>query len=390
MAAVGTLDLTLFSRLGLGVPASNALRALAIGATVAGCAALLARRRHPVPVFAGLWLSSVLIPQWTTLSMHPTLPLLVAFHAVVRRTSARVALPGWIALLVPQAITTAAEAAQSPDQRAVILVANIVLYLLVDSCVWWAGRWARRTEKDRDRVERQAQAVARAAVVAERGRIARELHDIVAHSVTVMVLQAAGGQQVIDTQPEAAAGALRAVEEVGKQAMSELRRLLVVLRATGPNADLAVDVWTADEAQQPGLADIDLLLKTVRGAGVSVHYASDGGAQSIDPSVGLAVYRTIQEALTNVTKHVGPAARAEVSLTWTPSLLTVEIRDHGRVAPAPATSPLSTGHGLLGLRERINLLGGQLVAGPDPEGGYRVTATLLIAGTPVSLSSQLI
>jgi signal transduction histidine kinase len=211
------------------------------------------------------------------------------------------------------------------------------------------------------RAEREREAQARAAVTSERSRIARELHDIVAHSVSVMVIQAQAGQRLISDTAQARA-AFRAIEGSGREALVELRRLLAILRTA--DDQLAV-------GPQPGLASLDSLIDQVREAGLPVTVRIEGQQVPLPPGVDLSAYRIIQEALTNTIKHAGPAT-AEVVLRYGTSAVELEITDTG-TATAPGGG---TGHGLIGMRERITLLDGELVTGPCDGGGYQVRARL--------------
>jgi signal transduction histidine kinase len=219
--------------------------------------------------------------------------------------------------------------------------------------------------EDRARTaEGRQQAVADQAVAEERRRIARELHDVVAHHVSVMGVLATGTRRALLRDPAAADEALATIEETGRVALREMRRLLTVLRT---------DTEPAGELEpQPGLPGLDPLLEQVREAGLPVHLVTVGEADHVDAGIALAVYRITQEALTNALKHAGPAS-AEVRLTFAPKELAIEISDTGR-GPHPGGSHV--GHGLLGMRERISLYGGTLRTGPRPGGGYRVVARI--------------
>lgn len=200
----------------------------------------------------------------------------------------------------------------------------------------------------------------------ERNRIAREMHDIVAHSLQVMITQADGGRYAAAANPGAAVEALGTIADAGRGALAEMRRLLGVLR--GPGA--------AEFRPQPGLLDLTDLLDTMRLTGLDVDLTVTGTARrSLPAGAELAAYRVVQEALTNAARHGGPAVRARVELAWSASGLAIDAVDDGRGAAAsPATR--GSGQGLLGLRERIDLFGGTLEAGPVVGGGFRVRATL--------------
>lgn len=200
----------------------------------------------------------------------------------------------------------------------------------------------------------------------ERNRIAREMHDIVAHSLQVIITQADGGRYAAAANPAAAVDALGTIADTGRGALAEMRRLLGVLRGPGD----------AEFRPQPGLMDLPDLLDTMRLTGLDVDAVVTGTPRRPLPAgAELAAYRVAQEALTNAARHGGPDVRARVELTWSPSGLAIEVRDDGRGAAAsPATR--GSGQGLRGLRERVDLFGGTVEAGPVVGGGFRVRATL--------------
>lgn len=225
-----------------------------------------------------------------------------------------------------------------------------------------------------DAEEATRQALAREAVAAERQRIARELHDVVAHSLSVMVVQAGAARRLVTTKPERAAEALGAIETTGREALDEMRRLLGVLRTADDGA-----AGGALEPQ-PSLARLDALVGSETGLPVEV--VVDGDPATLPAAVDLQAYRIVQEALTNVRKHAGPA-RATVHLHYGTEALEVRVDDDGRGASAaPADAGSGGGHGLVGMRERAALCGGELRAGPRPGGGWSVTARLPLAGAP--------
>jgi len=220
----------------------------------------------------------------------------------------------------------------------------------------------RAAELEREREEKAAQAVTE-----ERARIARELHDVVAHYVSVMVVQAAGARRVVDKDPAAAKGALEAVEAAGRTALAEMRRMLEVLRADDPGM-----------GPQPGLGEIERLIGQVREAGLAVELSVEGSACCLPAGMDLAAYRIVQEALTNTVKHGGKAS-ARVTIRYTADTLEIEVTDDGRGAAAPLISGAEGGgHGLIGMNERVALFGGVLEVGPVLTGGYRVLARMPI------------
>lgn len=222
------------------------------------------------------------------------------------------------------------------------------------------------------RLELERDQQAQIATAAERARIAREMHDIVAHSLSVIIAQADGGRYAAATSPEAATHALTTISETGRDALADMRRILGVLRDDGQGA--------AALAPQPAQADLDALVAHVRDAGLAVSLVRMGTARPLPPGAGLTIYRIAQESLTNILKHAGPGANATVLLQWAPTSLVLQVDDDGRGAAAVSDG---AGHGLLGMRERAAMLGGSLSAGPRPGGGYRVRAEIPVpAGAP--------
>ena len=246
---------------------------------------------------------------------------------------------------------------------------------------WGAGllRRARlaRTEALRERarfVEAGRDQQLRLAAQAERARIARDLHDVVAHSLAVMITQADGGRYAARTDPDAAVAALETIAETGRTALAEMRRLLGVLRDEAPQPH--------NTTPQPGLDDLAGLVEGLRSGGLAVTLESRGEPAPLPQGMGVAAYRIVQEGLTNVLKHAGPEATARVFVWWSPSALTVDVVDDGRGAGA-LSMPDGQGHGLLGMRERAAVYGGSVQAGPMPGGGFGVRAVFPLAVAPV-------
>ena len=205
----------------------------------------------------------------------------------------------------------------------------------------------------------------------ERARIARELHDVVAHHVSVMVVQAAGARRVIEKDPALARDALEAVEQAGRTALDEMRRMLEVLRAD-----------EAGVGPQPGLADLDRLVAQVRETGLPVELTFEGMDRPLPAGMDLAAYRIVQEALTNAVKHAGKAT-ARVTVRHESEALDIEVTDDGRGAAAPLLAgAVEGGHGLIGMRERVALYSGELETGPVFPGGYRVHARFPLEPPP--------
>lgn len=327
-----------------------------VAVTVAAGAALLARRRYPVPLLAAMLAATGVL---VALGESPGGVLaLVALFTVAERCRTRVSVGALVA-------------------TGAVLVALSVTSVPPPLAVWAAGAalGSRRQHHHELRARTEAareQREQRRAIAAheERAAIARELHDIVAHSVTVMLVGVRGARDVLPTTPEVAAGVLSRVESSGERSLVELRRLLALLRAAAPAATAAPD------RPLPGLADLPELVAGFRAAGLPVDLEVGGAVPALDEGVGLSVYRITEEALTNVVRH-SRADRAVVRLCHGRDRLRLEIVDEGAGPPdgEPTGSP-SGGHGIVGMRERALLLGGEFEAGPGSGGGFRVAARL--------------
>jgi signal transduction histidine kinase len=223
-------------------------------------------------------------------------------------------------------------------------------------------------EADARRAQRDLELELRSSVAEERRRVSRELHDIVAHTVSVMVVQAGAARKVVERSPERADGALAAVEATGREAMAELRQLLGALGGADESAGVA---------PQPGVAELAALVERVRRAGLAARIEIDGDTQPLPAPVDVAAYRIVQEALTNALRYAG-GARTVVRLWYEPSQLRIEVSDDG--PSTSATSVPGTGRGLVGMIERAKLIGGRLEAGPRRAGGFTVRAWLPVGG----------
>ena len=226
---------------------------------------------------------------------------------------------------------------------------------------------AEEAEERALRAEREREAASRIAVAEERARIARELHDIVAHAVSVMVLQVGAVRHNLPQALEEDRDALKGVEQSGRTALAEMRRLLGAMRNDGDGAELA---------PQPGLDRLDALLDEVGRAGLPVELHVDGDPVPLPRAADLSVYRIVQEGLTNALKHAG-ASRAEVTLRYEPDELQIDVRDDGAGA-APSDG---LGHGLVGVRERVKIYGGEMSAGTATGGGFLLSARLPLSGS---------
>ncbi|MFI9648728.1 sensor histidine kinase [Streptomyces sp. NPDC052040] len=222
------------------------------------------------------------------------------------------------------------------------------------------------------RLEKEREAQSKVAVAAERARIARELHDVVAHNVSVMVVQADGAAYVLDAAPDQAKKALETISGTGRQALAEMRRLLGVLR-TGEHEE------GGEYVPQPDVEQIDDLVEQCRRSGLPVDFRVEGTPRPLPSGVELTAYRIVQEALTNTRKHGGPNVGASVRLVYFDDGLGLLVEDDGKGAPHELYEEGGfdgQGHGLIGMRERVGMVGGTLDAGPRPGGGFRISALL--------------
>lgn len=323
-----------------------------LATTVAAMAAAVALGGEPTGVTTGLGL-------YTTAAMCE------------RRVS--------IAALVPIAGIAAALSAATADAegREASATFGAIVAVLLAVGIWGLGaytqtrrRYTTALEQRAAQVEREREQLARIAVHEERASIARELHDIVAHSVTVMLIGVRGARDVLLTAPAVADETLARVETSGEQSLAELRRILALLRSPDDGAE---------PHPQPSLAELDQLIADHRAAGMPVRLEITGRRRPLPGGVELSVYRIVQEALTNVLKHAHPTS-VTVTLSFRGARLEVEIVDDA--TRQTHQSDAVTGHGIVGMRERVVLLGGDLETGRRPGGGYRVATWLPIDGEP--------
>ena len=225
------------------------------------------------------------------------------------------------------------------------------------------------TERRAAAAEADRLAEAERAVASERSRIAREMHDVVAHSMSVVAVQAAAGREIVHANPDKAAEVFARIESVGRESLAELRRMLGVLRTTGAD--------DASLSPQPGIADIAGAVAQSSASGTATALIVDGDQRPLAPGIELAAYRIVQEALTNVRKHAGRAASATVRITYEPHALVVDVTDDGRGTATPLAQS-GSGQGVIGMRERVEIYGGAFTSGPRPGGGYGVRAVLPI------------
>jgi len=358
------------------------------------------RRRAPTTAFGGLVILGVLL---SGLSPRVTAVIFLAAAYVLytvtvespRRTGA--AALGLIITVTAVLIGTGMHArTQDPGPGVLVIVA------LASVIAWMTGYSVRQRRLYVVRLQQQA---ASSAVAEERLRIARELHDVVAHSMSVIAVQAGYGQYVIDASPGGAKDALGAIQATSRDALEEMRRMLGVLRQQdvtpgrpagippvlgqaqaggSPPADGGAQPRQAPLAPAPGLAGLDKLVDRTRGAGVRVTLEVCGHARPAPAGVDLSAYRIIQEALTNVVRHAGTGASCVVSVSYTDADLVVRVTDDGGLPvtlPSVSVATAGSGHGIIGMRERVHLCGGSLRVGPLPDGGFQVMAALPLPAT---------
>jgi signal transduction histidine kinase len=321
------------------------------------------RRRFPlavIVVMAAAVAAQVLLVEQAASFFGGYVPILIATYSVAAYRPLGEACAGL-------AVASAGILTVSLSVAELRVALDMTFDVLTLTAVWLIGRGMYRRGARADALShrvRSLQQQARDAVVAERARIARELHDVVAHSVSVMGVQAGAAEQMLAVDPERAREPLRAIQSGAREAIAELRLLLGVLR----NGD---DVPDLDP--QPGLAELEALVEQMRRAGLTAQLTVEGHAQPLSAGVELSAYRIVQEALTNTLKHAG-AADASVTIRHGPGALELEVIDTG--AGPGRTDGAFPGHGLIGMRERVALHGGTITTGPGTEGGYAVRARI--------------
>jgi len=325
---------------------------------------LVFRRRIPLLLLALMLASALaepLIGESGNGEFFGLFVLVAVYTAAAHTDSRRMWLAGAMTAVMASVVTV-----NDPEP---LNIGGAIFFGLLFGVPWTVGRMVhdRRQreialEERADALEREQEQRARAAVAEERQRIARELHDVVAHAISVIVVQARGGRRLLDTEPAEARGAFDTIEGTGQQALGEMRRLLGLLRESEDQLALA---------PQPSLVRIDDLVEQVRDAGLPVELAIEGEPTELPPGIDLSAYRIVQEALTNALKHAGPAT-ARVTLRYGEDSLELEIADDGSGSAAGNGG----GHGLVGIKERVAMLGGEVEAGGRLAGGYTVRARL--------------
>lgn len=329
--------------------------------TLVQCLPLFVRRRFPVLTFAVIAAGAGLQATLQILVLANIAVLVALYNVAFRRT--------WPWALAAAAVTVLGIGILTfgYEHAGMTAFGNYVVFICA---VWITGRYTRsRREQLTElherarRLEREQDAQARAAVAAERSRIARELHDVMAHSVSVMIVQSDGGSFALDDDPESARRAFGAISATGRETLAEMRRLLGVLREDDESG----------YAPQPGVEQLGDLVEQVRAAGLPVELTVEGARRTLPKSLELVVYRVIQESLTNTMKHGGPGATARARLHYGDGVIEATVSDDGRGVIASSDG---RGHGLIGLRERVAMYGGTVTAGPRSGGGFEVAARM--------------
>ncbi|PJM95744.1 sensor histidine kinase [Streptomyces sp. CB01373] len=341
------------------------------------CVVVALRRRMPekMLVLAGAaGAAQLVLDAETMVADFAMLVIIYTVAAIGARWASRFALAGGLC-----AATLAQIRWPQHDASALGNVAITVFQTVPFALAWVLGDSVRtrrayfaQLEERAARLEKEREAQAKVAVAAERARIARELHDVVAHNVSVMVVQADGAAYVLDAAPDQAKKALETISSTGRQALAEMRRLLGVLR-TGEHQE------GGEYVPQPDVGQIEDLVEQCRGSGLPVDFRIEGTPRPLPSGVELTAYRIVQEALTNTRKHGGPNAGASVRLVYFDDGLGLLVEDDGKGAPHELYEEGGAdgrGHGLIGMRERIGMVGGTLDAGPRPGGGFRISALL--------------
>ena len=340
--AVGALYVLTVADAGVG-PAAGAV-ATAAGAGVG--VALVRRRDEPMRVAAVVVVLDLVFHLVSPGLVFPLAGLVALWAATLRRR------PRWsLPVLAGVSVTAGLNGFRAPAEETTFVV-------LVGVCVWALA------EAARNRVE-AAEESGRRATSDERARIARELHDVVAHSVSVIVVQAAAAGDVFDERPDQARRALTSIEHAGREALAELRRLVAAVRPGD----------AAPSAPLPGLSQVAVVADQLRAAGLDVVVREEGAPYALPAGVDLSAFRIVQEALTNTLRHAR-ATTAEVTLRYQPGVVELDVVDDGRAAPPRGSGPGPAGMGLVGMHERATMIGGVLEAGPTAQGGFRVWARL--------------
>ncbi|MEX3100390.1 sensor histidine kinase [Streptomyces sp. V2] len=343
---------------------------------VALCLVMTLRRRMPEAMLvlaAVAGCAQLVLGVGVNVANFAMLMIVYTVAAVGARWASRVALAMGVCAATAAQLRWPDDASESANIVTVVfLTVPFVLAWVLGDSMRTRRAYLAQLEERAARLEREREAQAKVAVAAERARIARELHDVVAHNVSVMVVQADGAAYVLDAAPDQAKKALETISSTGRQALAEMRRLLGVLR-TGEHRE------GGEYVPQPDVEQIEDLVQQCRGSGLPVDFKVEGTARALPSGVELTAYRIVQEALTNTRKHGGPNVGASVRLVYFDDGLGLLVEDDGKGAPHELYEEGGAdgqGHGLIGMRERVGMVGGTLDAGPRPGGGFRISVLL--------------
>ncbi|MFE3850890.1 sensor histidine kinase [Streptomyces griseorubiginosus] len=341
------------------------------------CLVIALRRRMPEKMLLlaiGLGVAQLVLDVETTAADFAFLVIVYTVAATASRWASRLALTAGLCAAPVAQLRWPNDNTSTLGNVALMIFQTVpfaLAWVLGDSIRTRRAYFAQLEERNA-RLEKEREAQAKVAVAAERARIARELHDVVAHNVSVMVVQADGAAYVLDAAPDQAKKALETISSTGRQALAEMRRLLGVLR-TGEHQE------GGEYVPQPDVEQIEDLVEQCRGSGLPVDFKVEGTPRPLPSGVELTAYRIVQEALTNTRKHGGPNAGASVRLVYFDDGLGLLVEDDGKGAPHELYEEGGAdgaGHGLIGMRERVGMVGGTLDAGPRPGGGFRISALL--------------
>jgi len=362
LAAAGALTAV---SVAVGAGAHHPLPAIAFG--MLGAATVASRRRVPVGSALGIAAATILLGATNHVDETAQgISAALCFYLLGRTGAARAKALLDVALLAAGVAAVAFTHQPTTLDIAATWLVFVLLPYVGGRTIESRRGLTQELEANAERARREQEARARGAAAEERTRIARELHDVIAHSLSVMVIQTVAAREVASTDRESARAALVAVQQAGREALLEMRRMIGVLRRG--------DVELASSAA-PGLAQLDLLAQRARMAGLPVELHVEGSRRTLPEALDLVAFRIVQEALTNAIKHAG-SARASVSVTFRAGELELEICDDGRGSPPELPAGANGGHGLVGMRERLALFEGELSTGPRSGGGFRVHARL--------------
>ncbi|MFE7106343.1 sensor histidine kinase [Streptomyces sp. NPDC057575] len=371
--------LGLFGMSTVGAPSIGAGHVAAVPIALGLCVVVALRRRAPEKMLLlaiAMGVAQLVTGVGPSVANFAMLVIVFTVATVGERWASRLALVCSLGAAGLSKLRWQQEAPQGgwAEQTFVVIVLTVpfVLAWVLGDSMRTRRAYFSQLEERAARLEREREAQSKVAVAAERARIARELHDVVAHNVSVMVVQADGAAYVMDAAPDQAKQALETISSTGRQALAEMRRLLGVLR-TGDAQE------SGEYVPQPDVDQIEDLIDQVRQAGLAVDFKIEGTPRPLPSGVELTAYRIVQEALTNTRKHGGPDAGASVRLVYFDDGLGLLIEDDGRGAAHELYEDGGAdgaGHGMIGMRERVGMVGGTLDAGPRPGGGFRISALL--------------